>query len=63
VTVNIVFKIHYMLIVKYVSMISHDKIFGKKSLCRKKIEGYMLICQNTEGVHVQRKVGNPFSKT
>jgi len=24
--------------------------------------GYMLICQNAEGVHGQRKVGNPCTK-
>jgi len=26
-------------------------------------KGYMLICQNAEGVHGKQKVGNPCSKT
>jgi len=26
------------------------------------LKGYMLICQNAERVHVQRKVGNPCSR-
>ena len=39
-----------MFIVKYF----YDKIF-----CHEKFWGYMLVCRNAEGVHGQRKVGNP----
>jgi len=38
-------------------MISHTKYIIIRNLW-----GYMLICQNTEGVHAQIKVGNPCTR-
>jgi len=34
-----------------------DKIF-----CHTRFSGYMLICQNAEGVHGKQKVGHPCSR-
>jgi len=31
-------------------------------LCFEMLMGYMLVCQNAEREHGQRKVGNPYSK-
>jgi len=38
-------------------MINHVKIFYSKKLL-----GYMLMCRNAERVHVQRKVGKPWTR-
>jgi len=36
------------------------KYLGKSRSVEKNFLGYMLICQNAEGIHGQRKVGNPW---
>jgi len=45
-------------------MNNHDKMFCYRKFCGtcssvEMLKGYMLICENAEGVHDKRKVGNP----
>jgi len=54
--VDILFKNHYMLIVKYIYMNNHEKciVIGNfRGTCAsvKMLKGYMRICWNAEGVH------------
>ena len=44
------------------AFISVDFCYFAQPFCHKKFQGYMFICRNAEGVHGQRKVGNPWSR-
>jgi len=52
----------FLKILKYKSFFENsvDFCYFTQPFCHKKF-GFMLICRNAEGVHGQRKVGNPCS--
>ena len=59
-SVNIIFKNHYMLIVKYIYMISHNKyLINSRSMPQKEMLVVHAPVSNFEGVHGERKIGNP----
>ena len=50
----------YILILFIYFKKSADFCYFTQPFYHKKFQGYMLICQNAEGVHGQRKIGNPW---
>jgi len=66
ISVNIIFKNHYMLIVKYIwIIIKYFVIRNIRDTCStvEMLKEYIFTCRNAEGVHGNRKVGDPACET
>ena len=60
---NITFKIITFIVSKNLKINNTYWTFvNLLSFCQRKFYRYMLICGNAEGVHGQKKFGNPFPK-